>query len=148
LKGAIDLRRLLSGSDAPVDRPFYLLITTATWCEACHRAQPQIRRLAERFRVRGQLELIGIPIDPIETPQELRLHATRFKPEFRMVFEIDPGSRDAVVSRVRAELGVESTPCSLLVDRVGTVLASFPGVPSVSEVGRWVSAPSEHANSH
>ncbi len=61
------LNNNVSASDAP---RLYLFTTTAIWCEACHRLQPQLRRVAERFG--NQIALYGVPIDPIETPDELR----------------------------------------------------------------------------
>lgn len=131
----LDIASLMSPGEQ-ADRPLYLLTTMATWCEACHRHHPHLERLAAHFG--DQLALLGIPVDPIETPEELTAHAQKFKLPYRVLTEIAPERRDTIVNMIRREYDTESIPSSVLVNREGQVLQIFLGTPTTSEVGRWL----------
>ena len=119
----------------------HVFTTTATWCEACHRLQPRLRRVAERFG--AEIALHGVPVDPLETPAELRAFAERMEPAYTMLADIGSTERDAVIASVRRRLNTESLPCTLVTDREGHVLQAFLGVPTVSDMGRLLSQPDD-----
>lgn len=133
--GQLDLAACLP-ADLPTDRPLYLLTTMATWCEACLRHQAPLVNLAARHA--DQLVLCGVPVDPIETPEELERYAERARPAYRILSSIDPEQRDRVVQVIRRELKTESIPCSVLVDSQGRILEAFYGTPTASDIGRWL----------
>lgn len=134
----LDMAKLLS-HEAPSESAYYLLTTMATWCEACHRHHPHLQRLAQRFGDR--LTLLGIPVDPIETPEELRQHAQSFQIPYRILTDIDPEQRDAIVNLIRREYDTESIPSSVLINRDGQVLEIYLGTPTASDLGRWFQGP-------
>jgi len=133
--GQLDLATCLP-ADLPRDRPLYLLTTMATWCEACLRHQPHLENLGTRYA--DQLVLCGVPVDPIETPEELARYAEKARPAYRILSHLDPEQRDRVMQVIRRELKTESIPCSLLVDSQGRILQAFYGTPDASDIGRWL----------
>jgi hypothetical protein len=135
MSARVPLTSILDATALPRNKRLYLLTTTATWCEACHRRQPQLRRLAARF---GELALCGIPVDPIETAEQLRNHAQQTQPAFQIAAEIQADDREAILSVIRRQLNTEAIPCSLLVDAEGRVLQAFLSVPTASDIGRWI----------
>ena len=130
----LPLEQLIGRSSHPTAPQLHLFTTTATWCEACHRLQPQLHRIAGRFG--DAIALHGVPVDPIESAAELTAFAERTKPAYAMLTNIGSDEREAIVAAIRRQLNTESLPCTLVTNRDGHVLKAFLGVPTVSDIGR------------
>ncbi len=108
----------------------------ATWCEACHRFLPQQRQISARFH--EQVAMFGVPVDPIETVDELGRYVAKVRPPYHLLKDIEPSQRDAVNTIIRRRLHTEAIPCTVVADRLGRVLEVYAGAPTVSDVGRWL----------
>lgn len=130
---APDRRPVMTLRDAGAPRArVTLYVTMATWCPACTREIAQERALRGAFDAET-LALLGVPIDEGEGPAVLAAYVEAHRPAYRLL-AVTAEERAAVRRLVTAALRVDALPASIAVDREGRVLATFPGVPSVSEV--------------
>jgi len=136
----LDLPAILPGVELGNETRVLFFTTTATWCEACHRLQPELRGVVARFA--GRAQFFGVPVDPIETPAELAQFASTAQPAYRLLSDLPSTGRDAVTRAITRLLNTESIPCTLATDRAGRVLQAFLGVPTASDVGRLVASQS------
>lgn len=133
---------------APADRlalaaegraPLRLYTTTATWCPSCKKSLARIRLLRESFAA-DELDLYGVPVDPEDTPEKLRSYREQYQPAYRQLTGLSPTEVGAVKGRVAAALGDDVLPASIVTDSGGRVLATLPGVPTVSQLRRLAAA--------
>jgi peroxiredoxin len=114
--------------------------TTATWCAACKRHLPQLALLRAHF-AQGDLQLYGVPADPIDSRQMLEAYHKEHRPAYQMLSGISPEDRTKVMDVIRTMTKSEGLPSTIITDRAGKVLACFPGVPTASEVARLLGTP-------
>lgn len=119
--------------DTP-DAELIVLVTMATWCEACHRHQAQFQAVAERHGHR--IALLGIPVDPLESTRQLHDYAAEYRPPYWIVPNMSDSARNAVLTAIRRRLDTESIPCTIVTNRAGQVLSVFEGAPTVSDIGK------------
>ena len=131
------LSLVLDGAAAPASPAVKLRMytTTATWCAACKRHLPQLAHLRSLFS-EGELEMFGVPADPIDSREKLDAYAAKHRPAYRMLSGISPEDRTRVLDVIRTITKSEGLPSTIVTNRDGKVLACFPGVPTASEVAR------------
>ena len=112
-----------------------LYVTMATWCVACVEHMPHLRRLQESLPS-GSLKMIGVPIDPEDSPDKLRQFASEFQPVYQQVLELTPSQRSQVGAALAEVIPFDATPSSIVVDRDGRILSAMAGVPTVSDLRR------------
>ena len=136
-------RKLTLLSDSPstaepvTPAPLRLYTTMATWCLACRQHLPQFVNLRSAFE-EDQLEIYGVPVDEQDTPSKLENYKAAFHPAYDLVVDLTPEQRDQVQACLSADCGSSPLPSTLVTDAEGHVLKSLPGVPTVSEVRKWV----------
>ena len=132
---------LLPGADASADAEtetsLQLYTTMATWCAACKRHLPQIATLRSAF-TDGELKIYGVPIDAEDTPTKLKSYESTFKPAYRLLVHLTPQQRSEVQKLLLDDLGSETLPSTIVTDMTGRVLQSLRGVPTVSDVRKWM----------
>ena len=111
----------------------HLIVTTATWCEASKRQLPQIARIRQAFAAE-QLSIWAVPVDPIETREDLQSYLDEYQPEYRLLADVDDTARQQVLALIRSETKSDALPSVILLDREGRRLHVQAGVPSVSEL--------------
>jgi thiol-disulfide isomerase/thioredoxin len=117
---------------APSGKP-RVLITMATWCEACKAAQPQVTHLVAQW---PDLNFVGVPVDEKDTTAKLSDYESKQKPAYHLAKEIAPADRDLVARLLEARLGEAALPSTIVVDEEGYVRGVFAGVPGASEIGK------------
>ena len=114
-----------------------LYMTMATWCVACKEQTPYLASLASRFSP-GELEIVGLPIDPQEGADLIRQYAEAMKPPYRQVIQLTATQRRTVKGTLSRTAPPDAIPASILTDDRDRVLATFPGVPSVSDIRKYL----------
>lgn len=109
-----------------------LFTSTATWCEACLRAHPELERLRQLFG--DELVIYGVPVDEFDTPEALNTYAAQHKLAYRVLTEANAADRGAFQAIIRQRLRTDAIPTSLATDSKGEVLKAWPGVPTVSDI--------------
>lgn len=110
-----------------------LYVIMATWCPACTREIVQERALRAAFPP-ADLRLFGVPIDETEGRDKLAAYMAEQKPAYRLLDPPSTEDREALRRHVKEALRVDAIPATVAVDAEGRVLATYRGVPSVSEV--------------
>ena len=113
--------------------PLRIFTTMATWCKACRKHLPQFAHLRSVY-AEGQLEMYGVPADPIETKKQLLDYAKIQQPSYRLLVDLTPEERTRVLAVLRATLHDEPLPSTIVTDAEGRVLKVFAGVPNVSQL--------------
>jgi hypothetical protein len=111
-----------------------LLVTMATWCPACVREIAQERLLAATFPPED-LAILGVPMDENEPPAVLAVFMKEKAPAYRLL-AVTSAEREAVRARVLAALRVDALPATVAIDPDDRVLATYRGVPTVSDLRR------------
>jgi len=110
-----------------------LYTSMATWCAQCKRHLPQFELLREAFK-ENSLAIFGIPIDQQEDAGLLRRYVASRRPAYDLLVDMKPKQR-AWVQQVWADrFHLEALPSSVVTNRVGEVVLSVAGVPTVSQV--------------
>lgn len=112
---------------------FHLIMTTATWCDACKGFLPQVQRLSEAVEGAG-VKLWGLPSDPIETREQILAYVEQYQPAYEMLTDLESAKRDQLLALIRQQAGANALPSSLLFDSEGDLLLATVGVPTVSQV--------------
>lgn len=110
-----------------------LYTTVATWCAPCLAELPSLNLLRTSF-TSAELEIFGVPWDSEETPEILRAWSERYEPPYRILSELKPGQRNAVIQGALDALRIEGLPAAIVTDSDGEVLLVRWGPPSVSEL--------------
>ena len=118
----------------PGERARLILYTTvATWCAPCLAELPSLDLLRTSF-TSAELEIFGVPYDPEESPEVLAAWSARYEPPYRILSELKPGQRNAVIQGAFDALRIDGLPAAVVTDSEGEVLLVRWGPPSVSEL--------------
>ena len=118
----------------PGERARLILYTTvATWCAPCLDELPSLNLLRSSF-TSAELEIFGVPYDPEETPEILAAWSERYEPPYRILSELNPRQRNAVIQGALDALRIDGLPAAVVTDSDGEVLLVRWGPPSVSEL--------------
>ena len=114
-----------------------LRVVTAmsTHCKSCKKKMPQVELLAHTFTAE-QVALYGVSTDLEETREVLTAYVRDHQPAYRVLVRAPMTERTALRDHVRALYQDDLTPVSVVTDAGGRILATFPGVPSVSDLRR------------
>ena len=124
-----------SADDGPL--PLRVATTMATWCASCKDNMPRVEALKSAFGPE-EIVLVGLPVDPQDTPEKLRAYEEKQKPAYAILADLSAADKDAVKKVVLGALEWEPLPTTIVTDRTGNVLWATEGVPNVSEVRRLV----------
>ena len=123
-----------AAQDLPGERARLILYTTvATWCAPCLDELPSLNLLRTSF-TSAELEIFGVPYDPEETPGILSAWSERYEPPYRILSELRPRQRNAVIQGALDALRIDGLPAAVVTDSDGEVLLVRWGPPSVSEL--------------
>ena len=111
--------RIDTPGDWHVGSPFTLVLFAQSRCGACQRAQPFLKQVVEELADRAPVVLVSPSTDLAE---ELR-------------FGESLGLEASAVRRAPAGIRARVTPTLVLVDRTGTILHVWEGVPPDRQAG-------------
>ncbi len=129
----------LAGTEA-VDAPLRMVTTMATWCATCRGELPQLARLRDGFSS-SELAMYAAPIDVNDDASKLAQYCEQNDPAYQLLADLPISQRELVQEVVKQELGTEALPATLVLNAQGEVVASFPGVPTVSALRRLLVRP-------
>jgi thiol-disulfide isomerase/thioredoxin len=124
------------GGEAPRLR---LYTTMATWCAACKRHLPDLRRLEAELG-KDALEIIGLPIDEKDDARALAEYLERWRPPYRLLGRLPAAERVSVRRAFAAAAGAEVLPSTLVTDASGRILHAAAGVPTLSDLRRLLAS--------
>ncbi len=109
----------------------------ATWCETCKGELPQLARLRRSFSPED-LALIGVPVDEDDDIGALRDYRERHAPAYVLLDPLSESQHSTIREIVQEGLWVDTLPATIVTDGGNRVLHVQAGVPSVSQVRRWL----------
>ena len=113
---------------------FRLITTMATWCDACKKHLPQLAHIRDYFPD-NQLDMIGVPADPIDTEAELANYVSEHSPAYRLVI-VDSKELSSIQNAILKTLRTDVLPSTILTDADGNVLQTFEDVPTASAIAK------------
>ena len=110
--------------------------TMATWCASCIGHLADLRHLSE-----NGIAVIAVPVDDTDNAVKLQEYGKKWDPPYSLA-DISPVERAAVRTFFAGSQGSEAPalPSSAIVDREGNVLRSMRGIPTLSQVRKWLPA--------
>ena len=101
---------------------------------------PQLEHLRSVYG--GQIEMFGIPVDALDTREDLLTYNRQYRPAYQLLLDITAEERLQVQAALRNTLHSDALPSAIVTDSQGRVLQSFIGVPTASDLGKLISAQS------
>ena len=132
--GSPPLARLpltLPNGDAPAR--INLVTAMSTHCKSCKKLQPQVALLRSAFSP-DEVALLGVGTDLDETPETLAAYDADHHPAYMVLSDQPLAEREALRDHVRAKYREDLTPVTVALDPGGGIVATFAGIPSVSDV--------------
>jgi hypothetical protein len=110
----------------------------ATWCPSCAKHLPLQKRLAAEM-ASEPMELIAVPIDEKDDEKKLGTFVDKNHPPYRLLSTLPAAGRAAFLAELTKLLGREpGLPSSLITDSSGRILDALPGLPTLSQLRRWL----------
>jgi thiol-disulfide isomerase/thioredoxin len=121
-------------TESPSQAKLNVYVTMATWCTACLEHAPHLHRIRSEF-ADDELELVGLPIDPEEGPDQLIRYYERVQPPYhRLMLELTPSERAAIQSVLDTINPPDAVPATIVTDAQGQVRYAAPGTPTLSQL--------------
>lgn len=118
--------------------PSLVLVTTmATWCPSCRRELPALQRLRTHFGP-SELAMLAVPIDPEDDDDALDAYLMEVHPPYELLREDRPARTEDLRDAAAATIKRDVLPTSFLARADGEILQVVAGVPTRSEILRWL----------
>ena len=128
----------LASVDLGDSSPRLVMYTTmATWCAACRGELPTLGHLRSAFSP-DELRMFGVPVDEKESLDKLQNYASTHRPAYELLSSLSAEEVAMVKDHVKDTLLIESLPVTVVTRGDGRVLLTRVGVPSVSELRRFL----------
>ena len=121
----------------PQSSALQLWTTMASWCEVCKGELPQIALLRNVFDD-DELALYGVPVDQDDDTGILNAYQRENEPAYELLEPLSSETHSEIGTLVREQIWIEALPATLVTDPSGRVLHVQVGLPSVSDVRRWL----------
>jgi hypothetical protein len=121
----------------PQSSALQLWTTMASWCEVCKGELPQVALLRNVFG-NDELALYGVPVDQDDDTGILDAYRRENEPAYELLEPLSSETRSEIGALVREQIWIEALPATLVTDPSGRVLHVQIGLPSVSDVRRWL----------
>lgn len=112
--------------------------TSATWCSACKKANPDLALLRGSFSAED-LAMFGVPIDPEDTREKWAVYQDKYRPAYQILAGLEAQHVDTVKNLVMQELHGDALPATLICDSEGRLLQAMWQVPTVSHIRQALS---------
>lgn len=107
--------------------------TMATWCPACQRELPQLRRLRSELDSL-EVEMFGVPVDGNDSREMLESYLTEHNPAYRLLLDLPTEEVSDLETAIFEALHDQPLPSTVITDRLGRILRVEAGVPTVSDL--------------
>jgi hypothetical protein len=114
-----------------------LWTTMASWCKVCKGELPQVALLRSTFSS-DELALYGVPVDEDDDAAVLSAYQRDNEPAYTLLEPLSSETRSEIGTLVRDQIWIDALPATLVADPSGHVLHIQVGLPSVSEIRRWL----------
>ena len=114
-----------------------LWTTMASWCEVCKGELPQVALLRNTFS-NDELALYGVPVDQDDDEGILSAYRQENEPAYELLEPLTSETRSEIGTLVREQTWIDALPATLVTDPSGHVFHVQVGLPSVSDVRRWL----------
>ena len=112
----------------------------ATWCPSCAKHLPLQKRLAAGTAAEG-VEFIAVPVDETDDEPKLKTYLAEKDPPYRLLSTLSGAQRAAFAAELARHLGHDpALPSTLITDAAGRVIDVVQGVPTLSQLRRWLEA--------
>ena len=125
--------RLFKHASNGTKKQLRLYTTMATWCAACKRELPQLKRLRTLFD-KKEIAMLGVPIDPSDDQEKLKAYMAKYQPAYELLFDFDETEMELIQQHIKNTLKMDGLPATVVTDGEGYVLRTMWGVPSASEI--------------
>ncbi len=126
-------------TDAKPEPRMKVYVTMATWCTACIDHMPHLRRITASMDDR-QVELIGVPVDPDDSPDKLAAYRDEIDPPYRLIVQLTPAQREQVDVALATIQPPDAIPATIVTDGDGRILYATAGAPTISELRKLLLA--------
>ena len=109
--------------------------TMASWCPACASHLPSLSYLKS-----DDIALFGVPIDVNDTSEILSDYVARNSPAYEMLADLSTTDREIMSAFLGKAMRTEAPalPSTIITDSEGNVLEVMKGIPTLSQVRRWM----------
>jgi hypothetical protein len=114
----------------------HVVTAMSTHCPSCKKAQPQVKMLREAFA--NEVGVWGVPIDLEENADVLDEYVAKYQPFYDVLITLPMSERLLVKEHITRTFLDEVTPASIITDAEGNVLHTMQGVPTISDVKRFL----------
>lgn len=131
--------KLLGALGTRVGTPLVYVSYWASWCASCKAAQPQVDRLAERYRDR--IAFVGVSLEEKDTPEVVKEYEDEHQPAYPLLPLPEKRHQTAIRESLALFDGVEpAMPAAVVLDATtGEVVWQTLGVATVSDLERVLS---------
>ena len=82
--------------------------------------------------------MLGLPVDLAEDRVKLEKFRDEHNPPYQILLDYPTAKVAEIQQQVRAMAGQDVLPATILANAQGDILATIPGVPTASELARWM----------
>ena len=82
--------------------------------------------------------MLGVPVDPAEDRAMLEKFRDEHDPPYQILLDYPAAKAAKIQQHVHATAGQDVLPATLLANTQGDILVTIPGVPTASELARWM----------
>jgi len=130
----------VSDDKARAESPELVVLTTmASWCTACAKHQPLLKKMSQNFKTSG-VSFVGFAGDPQDPADDLRGFIKRLGIDYPVAAEPDSTLRSTVETILNSGDGADVLPSTIVLNRRGQVLATHRGIPTASEIRRHLAS--------
>lgn len=128
----------VTDADPSIDESKLVVVTTmASWCTSCAKHQPLLEKMSREFS-RSDVSFIGFAGDPDDPAEDLEQFVERLGIHYPIVITPDDETRASVESILSSGDGADVLPSTVVLNHRGQVLKTHSGIPTVSEIRRYL----------
>ena len=114
-----------------------VLIGMATSCQTCVSKLQEIKKLVDAIDDPA-VAFIGVPVDSNDTSENLNKYVQKHDPAYVILDDLGSVYRNGLTGHLKQQLGSDALPNTVITDERGNPLHTQSGLPTVSEIRRWV----------
>lgn len=128
----------VTDADRSIDESKLVVVTTmASWCTSCAKHQPLLEKMSRQFS-HSDVSFIGFAGDPDDPAEDLEKFVERLGIHYPVVITPEDATRASVESILSSGDGADVLPSTVVLNHRGQVLKTHSGIPTVSEIRRYL----------
>jgi peroxiredoxin len=123
-----------SATEPSIGNSKIVVVTTmASWCAACAKHQPLVKKLSKDFAASG-VSFVGFAGDPDDPAEALHGFIERLDIHYPVISDPEKSLRASVDAILNSGDEADVLPSTIVLDGNGNVLATHSGIPTASEL--------------